>query len=243
MKGELKVLWNGNIVEISTTILAWIIIGIIAFRIYKKQLDKPNIWKMIIVIIVGLFSFSFNWNMFDTIVQVSILPLGVWILYAFLKRKEERWQKYRPFAWLGFWANFIFLVTSLIAIPIHHLIYAENEPATYMSNVENAAIIPIHPSANEYSLMKENLLQQIHSLKQEIFFSNQWYYETYLDTESNKRNERFPYMLMGTLPKWGSGLSTTVYVEGDGKGILIVTPKKQFYFHSDHSLFEEGEIK
>lgn len=231
---------NWNIMEVVSSLLAWICIGIIVFRLYKKQPVKPKLWKVLIVLFVGLFSFSVNWNVFDTMVQISVLPLGVWILYAFLNRKKERWKQYRSFAWLGFWANFIFLASTLITIPINYLVYPENDPATFISNVENASIINIHPSAKESTLINEDLLKKIHSLKEEVFFSDEWYNETYMNTEANKINERFPYMLMNTSPKWGSGLITNVYIEGDGKGLLIVTPKKQFYFHSDHSLLEEG---
>ncbi|WP_225986130.1 hypothetical protein [Psychrobacillus glaciei] len=234
-------MWNGDIVEIITIILAWFVIGMIAFRLYKKHSEKPKLWKVIIVILLGFFSFSFNWNVFDRMIQVAVLPLGVWILYGVLKRKKERWEKYRPFAWLGFFANFILLSFILVALPINFFIFPENKPETYISNVEKAFIINIHPSAKEHQQVKENLLKLIHRLKQEEFFSDEWYNETYMDTESNKRKERFPYMLINTLPKWGSGLSAIVYIEGDGKGLLIVTPKKQYYFHSDQSLLEEGK--
>lgn len=234
-------LWDGNIIEIATSILAWVIVGILAFRIYKKRLERPKTWKILIVIVVGLFSFSINWSAFDTLVQIAILPLGVWILYAFLKRKAGRWEKYRHFAWLGFWANFIFLGTTLMAIPINHLVYPENEPQTYISSVENASIIAIHPSAKKHMLVKENLQKQIHNLKPQNFFSDEWYNETYMEAEPNKRKERFPYLLTNTLPKWGSGLGATIYLEKDGKGLLIATPKKQFYFQSDELLIEEGK--
>ncbi|WP_391119153.1 hypothetical protein [Psychrobacillus sp. L3] len=234
-------MWNGNIVEIITISLAWLVIGIIAFRLYKKHSEKPELWKVIIVILVGLFSFSFNWNVSDKMINVAVLPLGVWILYGFLNRKKERWKKYRHFAWLGFLANFILLSSTLVAIPVNLFIFPENKPETYISDVENASIINIHPSAKEHQQVKENLLKLIHRLKQKEFFSDDWYNETYMDTESNKRKERFPYMLIHTLPKWGSGQSAIIYIEGDGKGLLIETPKKQFYFHSDQSLLEEGK--
>lgn len=234
-------LWNGNIIEIVTSIMGWIIIGILAFRIYKAQLEKPKAWKIIVVILVGLFSFSINWNVFNTLVQIAILPLGVWILYVFLKRKDGRWKKYRRFAWLGFWANFILLSMALIAIPINHLVYPKDQPLTYVANVENVSIVVIHPSANEHMLVKENLQKQIHNLKPKTFFSDEWYTETYMEAESSQRKERFPYLLINTLPKWGSGLAATIYIEKDGKGLLIATLNKQYYFHSDELLIEEGK--
>ena len=229
---------NINIVFLVTGILAWGSIVFLAYRVYKNQTVKPKVWKILLVMFVGLFSFSINWNMFDTMLKFPILPLGVWILYFILKGREERWQTYRSFAWLGFWANFIFLASTLIAIPFHHMIYPKNEPSTYISNVDNASILTIHPSAKDWSLNKESLLNQLHTMSQETIFSDQWYEDTYMNTESNKRNERFPYQLIGTSSKWGSGLETIIYIEDDGKGILLSTPQEQLYFRSEDSLIE-----
>ena len=225
-----------NVVAIVTGILAWGSIILLVHRIYKKQTVKPKVWKILIVMFIGLFSFSINWNMFDTMVKFPILPLGVWILYFIFKGKDERWQTYRSFAWLGFWANFIFLASTLIAMPIHQVIYPKDKPTTYISNIENAAIINIHPSAKERSLNKESLLKQLHTMTQETIYSDQWYEDTYMNTEPNKRSERFPYQLIGTSSKWGSGLHTIIYIEDDGKGILLSTPKEQLYFRSEDSL-------
>ena len=229
-----------NVVAIVTGILAWGSIIFLAYRVYKKQSVRPKVWKILLVMFVGLFSFSFNWNMFDTMVKFPILPLGVWILYFILKGREERWQTYRSFAWLGFWANFIFLASTLIAIPVHHVVYPKNEPSTYISNVGNASILNIHPSAKDWSLNKESLLKQLDTMSQEEVFSDQWYEDTYM-TESNKRNERFPYQLIGTSSKWGSGLETIIYIEDDGKGILLSTPQEQLYFRSEDSFIEGVE--
>ena len=65
-------------VEVSVTILAWCVIAFIAYSLYNRQSDKPEIWKVLVVILVGLFSFSFNTEMFGTVIKISILPLGVW---------------------------------------------------------------------------------------------------------------------------------------------------------------------
>ena len=141
-----------NAVAIITRLLAWSSIILLAYRVYKKQTVKPKVWKILIVMFVGIFSFSINWNMFNTMLKFPILPLGVWILYFVLKGKDERWQTYRSFTWLGFWANFLFLASTLIAIPVHQVIYPKDEPTTYISNIENASIINIHPSAKDRSL-------------------------------------------------------------------------------------------
>jgi hypothetical protein len=230
-----------NIVTILIGILAWSVFGYLTYRIYQKQMGKPKVWKILIVLFIGLFSFSFNWSMFDTMIKIPILPLGVWVLYFAFKGKGERWQTYRSFAWLGFLANFIFLLSTLAVIPVHHAIYHENELSTYITTVENASIIPIHPSAKDFTLNKEKLLEQLHKMKQETIYSNQWYEETFMNAESNNKMERFPFQLIGTSPKWGSGFQTIIYLEEDGKGILLSTQNKQLYFRSENSLIKEGE--
>lgn len=93
------------------------------------------------------------------------------------------------------------------------MIYPENKPTTYISNIENASIINIHPSARNQSLNKEDLLKQLHTIKRETIYSDQWYEDTYMNNESNKRNERFPYQLTGTSSKWGSDLHTIIYID------------------------------
>jgi hypothetical protein len=229
-----------DFIAMVTGFLAWCVIGIIAYRMYKKQAVKPKVWKVFVSILVGIFSFSINLNWFDTLVKLSILPLGVWILYWHLKGKEGRWQTYRPFAWLGFFANYIFLAATLLAIPTHHLVYPENELSTYLSNTENASIINTHSSALDRSLNKESLLKQIHNMKQEPIYSEEWYEKTYMEPDIKKINERFPYQLTEISSKWGSGLETIIFVEADGKGMLVTTPKKQLYFRSVESLLKGG---
>ena len=156
------------------------------------------------------------------------------------KRKRRRWQIYRSFAWLGFWANFIFLALTLIAIPVHHVVYPKDEPTTYISNVEGASIFNIHPSAKDQLLNKESLLKQLHTMRQEAFIVTNGT-KIRIGTESNKRNERFPYQLIGTSSKWGSDLDTIIYIEVDGKGILLSTPQKQLYFRSEDSFIKGVE--
>lgn len=233
---------NINIVVLVTGILAWGSIIFLAYRVYRKQSVRPKVWKVLLVMIVGFFSFSINWNMFDTMIKFPILPLGVWILYFIFRGKEIGWQRYRPFAWLGFWANFIFLASALIAIPFHHMIYPKNEPSTYISNIDNASIVNIHPSAKDNrSVNKESLQKQLDTMSKEMIFSEQWYEDTYMNIESNQRNERFPYQLIGTSSKWGSDLETIIYIEDDGQGILVSTPQEQLYFRSEDSLIEGVE--
>jgi len=219
-------------------IVGWVVISIIASRLYKSQSDKPILWKLIVVILIGFFTFSFHLQVFDRGIQIPILPLGVWVLYWFLRKDEPTWRKYRPFAWLGFVANYILLIFLFIGYLINHLLYPGYNISTYISNVEDAYIINTHPTANESSLSKENLIASIHTAKQQDYSSLSWYNETLLGADSDETAERFPYMLANTFPKWGSGLRTSIYLEKNGKGILITTQERQFYFQTDFSLLE-----
>ncbi|MFP3916453.1 hypothetical protein U5N28_01480 [Lysinibacillus telephonicus] len=230
-----------DVVATVFNIIAWSGILFWVYRVYKKQIIKPEIWKMLIVMIVGLFSFSIKFNLFQSIINIPILPLGVWILYFILKRREESWQKYRSFAWVGFWANFIFLAATLLTLPIHYLIYPNDKLSTYISNIEHAAIVTIHPSGNGQPLVKDDLLNQLETMEKQKINSSEWYQDIVINSDTNERNERFPYQLVGTFPKWGSGLHSIIYIEEDGKGILVSTPKEQLYFRSEMSLIERVE--
>lgn len=229
-----------NFVEALMAILMWGILGFLAFRIYKKQPGKPRVWKVVVVLWVGLFSFSIDWNMFDTLVKFPVLPLGVWILFFILRNKEERWERYRAFAWLGFFANFLFLAAALATIPIQQAAYPVHDAATYIADVKNASVMAIHPSGQDVTLNREELRGQMSSFKKKEIYSERWYMETY-ENPAPIPKERFPYLLMGTEPKWGSGLDTIIYVEADGKGLLVTTAKKQVYFRSNVSLLGGGK--
>lgn len=229
-----------NIIDFIATILACIVIGWLTNFLYTKQKVKPTFWKVLLILLIGLFTFSINWPMFNNHIKIPILPLGVWILYAVFKNKSEKWESYRPFAWLGFFGNFIFLLAFLVAIPLNHFIYSESELENYISNIDKASVVNIHPSAKDSSLDKEMLKKQIPILSEELIQSHEWYNDTEMNKHSRKVVERFPYQLIGFAPKWGSGLKTVVYLEKDGKGVLVSTKNKQLYFRSETSLFKEG---
>jgi hypothetical protein len=225
-------------------LMAWGAIFILAIQIYRKQDVKPIIWKMTIVIFVGLFSFSINLPYMEQQIKLAILPLGVWILYGIYSRKEGgiSWDKYRKYAWLGFFANFIFLAVSLISPLIHSVIFPANEISTYLSDVNKGKIIQTHPSAGSKILDIDSLLDQLDSFKEESVYSEKWYYEAFESAgELSKAEERFPYQLSGTEAKWGSGIDPLIFVEQDGKGILISTGQKQVYFRAEKSLLKKGE--
>ncbi|MBT2693726.1 hypothetical protein [Bacillus sp. ISL-55] len=233
-----------NAPEIVLNLVAWSAIFILARRIYSRQDVKPIIWKLAIVIFVGLFSFSINLPYMDQLIKLAILPLGVWILYGIYSRKNEgkSWEKYRKYAWLGFFANYIFLAVSLINPLIHSAIFPANEISTYLSDINKGKIIQTHPSAENKILDMDSLLVQLDSFKEEAVYSEKWYYEAFESAgELSKAEERFPYQLAGTEAKWGSGIEPMIFVEHDGKGILISTGQKQVYFRAEKSLLKKGE--
>ncbi len=227
-----------NAIGMAAVVLAWGLVVYLTVRLYGRQPVKPGIWRAAIVVCIGLISFSIDWSIFGTMVKIPLLPLGVWLLYWILKRKSDRWEVYRKFAWLGFWSNFIFLASAVIAIPLHQGFYPKEEPATYIAQTDNLTLIGIHPSAKEQAIDKESLLRQINDLKKEKIEGLQWYSDTVIGFDPNDRSERFPYQLIGANPRWGSGLHTIIFIEEDGKGLLITTADQQLYFRADQSLLE-----
>ncbi|WP_082820536.1 hypothetical protein [Fictibacillus phosphorivorans] len=188
---------------------------------------------------LGLFSFSIDLPLFNTFVKIPILPLGVWILYFIFRNKVEKWIIYRRFAWLGFFANFIFLAATFAAIPLHHALYPEQELSTFIAKTDQARLFPLHTGAKESTLNKEVFVEQLSKMNAKPINSMGWYNEIVnIDVPQEERKEKFPYQITGTEPKWGSGLNTTLFVEQDGKGLLLTTQKKQYYFRSDVSFVE-----
>lgn len=225
-------------------IIAWIIILLAIRMIYGKQELKPKLWKILIVVFVGLFSFSINLPFMNQQVKLAILPLGIWILYGIYSRRSESnsWETYRKYAWIGFFANYLFLAISIFIALVHAGIYPKNDLGTYISEMKGAQIIKTHPSAANLTLDRHLLMAQIDSMENEPIYSDEWYRET-LETsaEEARKDERFPYQLTGITSKWGSGVHSLIHVERDGKGILITTGQEQFYFRSDQSFLKEGK--
>jgi hypothetical protein len=233
-----------NAPETALNIIAWIIILLAIIMIYRKQELKPKLWKILIVVFVGLFSFSINLPFMDQQVKLAILPLGVWILYGIYSRRSagNNWKTYRKYAWLGFFANYLFLAISIFISLVHAGIYPKNDIGTYISEMKDAHITKTHPSAGNLRLDRHLLLSQIDSMKNEPIYSDEWYRETFeTSAEIERKDERFPYQLTGITSKWGSGFQSLIHVERDGKGILITTGQEQFYFRSDKSFLKEGK--
>lgn len=225
------------------SIFSYLVIGLLFCVVYKKQQSPPKIWKGILITFIGVFSFSISLNLPSGVAKVAILPLGVIFLYWFLRRKDngERWLPYRRFAWLGFWANFIFLAFSFLNTPLDHLMFPKNQPSTYMNNVEEASLMFTHPAAKAVIVNKEMLQNQMNNMKLKKIIIDTWFNDI---NEENGYKERFPYVLTGALPAKGSGLETVIYVEDDGKGFLITNNRgNQVYFRAEESVLTGGAGK
>ncbi|MEH7885703.1 hypothetical protein V7654_15490 [Bacillus sp. JJ1609] len=223
--------------------ITWLALLIMIWTVYKKQQIKPEIWKMLIVVFVGLFSFSINISVMEQQVKLAILPLGVWIIYWIYSRRNEgrSWNRYRQYAWIGFIANYFFLLMSLLIIFIHGWIYPKDEISTYISDLHDSSIIKIHPTGQNVSLDQGALLSQLKEATRKPVYSEKWYYETYVNVENKtKTDERFPYQLTGVRPKQGSGISFMIFIEQNGKGILISHGQEQLYFRLDAPILKEA---
>lgn len=232
-----------NVVEWSLTGLVWIFISVLAYRIYKSQEEKTKTWKIILLLIAGLFSFSFTIPKDGELIRFAILPLGVMTLAFLFRNKKERWLVYRKYAWLGFWANYLFLLASLLSNPLHNAIYPEHLASTYIAKFDEPTLTVVHPSGEGRTIGEEVFEIAVSDMiSQGDFPPLDWYYEieNFEPTEPIYVVERFPYIVNGVVSKWGSGIRSIIYLENDGKGILVSTPDGQHYFRSEHVLFEEG---
>jgi hypothetical protein len=237
--------YTTDAVSIGMDVAAWVLIGLAAFRLYKRQQVKPRVWKIVVVILAGLFSFSINWELSGNFMKIPILPLGVWVLYGILKREEDRWNHYRSFAWLGFAGNFILLAAALVSIPLYSVVYPPSDAPTHIADAGDASIVVIHPTGDGGLVFdNDRLVEQLPSMKQEKVLSDVWYEQMYLKSDGYRnKNERFPYQLIGASPKWGSGMKPVIYVEGHGRGILITTAQDQVYFRFNESILKEEVAK
>ncbi|MCR8843510.1 hypothetical protein NQ117_07420 [Paenibacillus sp. SC116] len=226
-----------NIVQFVGFALSWIIVLIIAIYMYRKKQDRSvRLWIIAPVIYIGIFSFSVNFTLNQESIKLAILPLGVWFLLVVMPQRSK--DKYRPYAWLGFCANYLFLFITILTSFIHDGVYPKSNPATFISYLDDADLIAIHPSAQPAELNKKRLQEQLEQLTAAEMQVIEWHRQSVISTEAYYQRERFPYLLVGIKARWGSGLSSTVYIEDDGKGLLLTTAEQQFYYRVGESLLK-----
>ncbi|MCP3029166.1 hypothetical protein [Halobacillus sp. A5] len=230
--------WSWNLPEIILLVFAYAILITIFTITYKKQSEKPHIGKALLAALVGIFSFSVNFQFQGYPISIAILPLGVGILYFFIKRRnEDRWPLYRRYAWMGFVFNYVFLLTGLLTPLLFDLMYDKNDPTTYLAQTDEAEVHLSHESAEPQTLHIERLEKELENAQIEEFDSMRWHREA----EDREEKERFPYVLSGVQAESGSDLRAVTFVEKDGKGLLIQTEEDQFYVRTEQSVLEEGE--
>lgn len=223
-----------GVISIAAMLINWSVILFFVFRQFGRLEHKPAIWKVFFVTIAGLFSFSIDFAMFGMMVKLSLLPIGVWIVYAFLKNRS--WGTYRIFAWIGFGANFLFLVTTLLSGFLHNTVYPKDEVATYVADVSQADIVRIHPSAAFAAFDKEVFETSLQHGFNDTILGLDWHYESKVEGQSMYQKERFPYALTGVKARWGSGLVSSLYIQSDGKGLLVTNNAGHYYYRSERPL-------
>ncbi|MFG6149922.1 hypothetical protein [Halobacillus sp. B23F22_1] len=230
--------WSWNLPELILQIISCVLIISLLLIIYKKQSEKPHMGKAVLAAMVGIFSFSINFQFQGHSVSLAILPLGVGILYFFIKRRnEDRWLVYRRYAWVGFLANYVFLLTGLHTPLVFNLMYDKSDPSTYLANTVDAEVHLTHESADQRNLHNERLEMEMENAQVKEFDSMRWHREI----EDREEKERFPYILSRFESKSGSNLKAVTFVEKDGKGLLIQTAEDQLYVRTEQSVLKEGE--
>lgn len=236
--------YAGNIIELLCILLAWGLIAVLVLRMYLRQDSevRPKIWKIIIVVLLGLFSFTFTFPIYNEPFSIAVLPLGVWILYGVLNRKG-RWEAYRKYAWIGFGGNFIFLSTAILAIGLAAVFYPKDEVRTFLTDVSKVDLLVTHPSGGDVKLNEEKFDEALSTFKYERSNVIQWFEEVREqmwpeeDEEPIEIQEKFPYLLTDVKTKTSETIQ--VYLEKDGKGLLVTTKKNQYYYRSKTASFLE----
>lgn len=229
---------QSNIINLSTNIVILLMTVYFVYSIYRKQDEKTKLWKVILILVVGFFSFSIK---LPSNINIAVLPLGVWLIIAIYRNQQEKWENIRKYAWTGFLLNYLFLIAALINHFMFPIFYPYDKLDTFVSSIENAKLIATHPTAKDNLVLNEGVMDFNNDFKKANFFADDWYYETYGNEEPQNRNERFPYLLSNVTPKWGSDLEPTIFVEKDGKGLLVVESNNTVYFKTSKSILREVE--
>lgn len=231
----------GNIVAFAGSAVGWMIVLVLLLLQFRKPspTDKPALWKALLALLAGMFSFSIQTAWFGVPVKLALLPIGV-ILLAVALRKRNRRSFYIRIGWIGFAANYVFLAVTLLSAAVHNGLYAKEKASTYLAELSQVRLIAIHPSGEPASLDKERLQREFPELRPEAVDGLTWHREAIMENSPQYKQERFPYMLIGAKSSWGSGLRALIYIEADGKGLLIHSPDKDYYFRSESMLVERG---
>src|SRR5690606_28762744 len=92
--------YSWNVVDAAAGLLSCLVMLGLVIRQRQKQESKRPIWKILLVTLASLFSISIKIPLLGQIVNVALLPLGLWVSFLFLRNRS--WTDYRKFAWIGF---------------------------------------------------------------------------------------------------------------------------------------------
>src|SRR5690606_41578342 len=101
----------------------------------------------------------------------------------------------------------------------------------------------IHPSAEQSVFIDISQLEEQLAHMMEVKIDSQGWYLDIHDRKINEQEvvEKFPYMIVDVKGRWGSGYYSLIYVEHDGKGILITSNKNKYYYRFEQSIVMKGK--
>ncbi len=108
----------GNLIDSILTLSCWVIVLAVVAYFYRKNTNNVSFWWVLLVTFIGMFTFDFTLTISGERASLPLLPLGVWILYGVfrLQNRQSLWKRYRLFAWIGFFASFLFFFASLLGL-------------------------------------------------------------------------------------------------------------------------------
>ena len=227
LKGLVQVYY----IEIAFILIVYISIIFAAYILKKRTTQNIAWWEIVLFLIVGIISFSIELEFFGTMYKFALLPLGAVLFYLFTRNKESAREKYKPFVWLGFVANYVFFITGILTIPVTNAIFPPNELSTYIKSLEQAQILTTHISAVQTLSLKDNATELLQEATLTTIEADQWYGEQLIDQKLYSV-EKFPYLLTDVTAPAGMKEEVFYFVEQEGKGLLIQTPASHYYFRT-----------
>lgn len=207
-------------------------------RVHQAATEKQNIIKIVIIFLLSsVITGKITQHIYDIPFQIPILPIGVWLIYLAID-KQKNWPSYRWYAWLGFTLSVLLTISNIIAYPIQKALYPPNEITNFINELDSTTIFTTHLSGADHVILTTNALDIIQNATYEP--NDSWgYAEFYYRYDNPKAKERFPYLLQNTKSKFGSGYHPYIFIEQDGRGLLIIDKNVSNYFHLDESILNE----
>lgn len=214
---------------------------IVVFYFARKYRNRSNTpiswWKIIITCIVGLISVTIPFEFFDAYHSFALFPLGAFVFYIFTRKTH--WHTYRPFIWIGFFANYAFFIVSIVTVPIENAFYPPDRLTTYTNSVNYAQVVTSHTSGEVDMLLIDDPNMALITHQQQEVAAEKWYYD-YTETQHFYTEEEFPYLLTDYQKRSGMTKPYSIFVNKTGDGLLVITEKHQYYFTLEKSILQLG---